>query len=88
MPSVFRWMASLVSIALGGSVIVEGDDPARGLAPADIAAPRWVARLAVATPLVIVITVLAGLPWPIVGIVAAVLLLPLIVSRLVSLRRR
>jgi hypothetical protein len=87
-PSVLKWVANVVSIAYGGSVVVDGDDPSRWLTPADSVAPRWVARLTVATPLVIVITVLAGLPWPIVGIVAGVLLLPLIASRVVSLRRR
>lgn len=58
------------------------------MAPADQAAPRWVSRIAVLTPLIVIVLALLRLPWPFVAVVAAVLVTPLLVTRIEELRRR
>jgi uncharacterized membrane protein YphA (DoxX/SURF4 family) len=75
-------------MAYGGPGLVDLGDQDIVVASADQAAPPWVSRVAVLTPLLVVILILIGLPWPIVAIVAALLLLPLIVNRVQELRRR
>lgn len=87
MRGLLRWIGNAASVAFGGSGIVDPGDPTAALPLADDAAPRWVARLAVLAPIVVIVLALVGLPWPILAIVAVLLLLPLIVNRVQVLRR-
>lgn len=88
MRHLFRWIGNIISAAYGGPTIVDVSDPGLVLPPADDAAPRWVTTVAVLTPVVVVVLVLLSVPWPTVAIAAAVLLLPLLISRLRASRRR
>ncbi|MEO6060211.1 MAG: hypothetical protein ABIQ05_09635 [Candidatus Limnocylindria bacterium] len=71
-----------------GSVVVDPANSGLELAPADAAAPRWAARTALLAPLAVLILILVRVPWPIVGAVAAILLLPLVIHRIQVLRGR
>jgi hypothetical protein len=82
------WIGNVVSMALGGSVVMDPSDSGHEFAPVDAAAPRWVARMALLAPLAVLILILASVPWPIVGAVAGILLLPLVIHRIQVLRRR
>ena len=82
------WIGNIVSMALGGSVVVDLRTPASELTPADAAASRWAARTALLAPLAVLILILVRVPWPIVGAVAAILLLPLVIHRIQVLRGR
>lgn len=88
MRRLLRWIGSLVSVAYGGPGLVDLDDQDLVVAPADQAAPRWVSRIAVLTPLAVIVLALVGLPWPFVAVVAASLLAPVAVTRIQELRRR
>jgi hypothetical protein len=68
--------------------VVDSADVDLTLPPADDAAARWVVRIAVLTPIVVLILSLLGLAWPIVAVVAAVLLLSLVLNRIRVLRHR
>jgi hypothetical protein len=85
---LLSWIGKIVATAYGGPGIVVLGDP--GLDP-EIAgpnAPRWGSRIAVLAPLIILVLILIGSAWPIVALVAAILLLPLSLSRIQELRRR
>lgn len=88
MERLLRWIGNLVSVAFGGPGLVDLGDQDLAVAPADQAAPRWVSRIAVLTPLIVIVLALLGLPWPFIAIVAAILLAPLGVTRIQELRRR
>jgi Flp pilus assembly protein TadB len=88
MRRLLRWIGSLISVAVGGPGLVDLGDQDFAVAPADQAAPRWVSGIAVLTPLVVIVLALVGLPWPVVAVVAAVLVTPLLVTRMQELRRR
>lgn len=88
MRRLLRWIGNLVSVAYGGPGLVDLGDQDLVVAPADQAAPRWVSRIAVLTPLVVIVLALVGLPWPVVAVVAASLLAPVAVTRIQELRRR
>lgn len=72
-------------MGLGGGVIPGGPGPV--LPPADAAAARWVTRSALLAPLVVVVLALLSGPWPVIAVVTAILLLPLVVNRIRVLRR-
>jgi Flp pilus assembly protein TadB len=88
MRRLLSWIANLVSVAYGGPGLVDLGDQDLVETPADHAAPRWVSGIAVLTPLVVIVLALLGLPWPLVAVVAALLLIPLLVTRIEELRRR
>jgi uncharacterized membrane protein YphA (DoxX/SURF4 family) len=82
-----KWIGTLVSVAYGGTGIADPGNLDLTLPAADDSAARWVTRVAVLTPLVVVILILIGLAWPIVAVAAAILLLPLVLNRIRALRR-
>jgi hypothetical protein len=84
---LLSWIANIVSIAWGGSIALEPGDSGLALAQADDSAPRWAARAATLAPLVVVLLILINVPWPIVAVVAAILLLPLVLNRIRVLGR-
>ena len=83
-----RWVATVATIAYGGSGVVDPSGIDLSLPPADDAAARWVTRSAILAPLVVIVLFLFAVAWPIVAVVAAILLLPLVVSRVRVLRGR
>jgi hypothetical protein len=83
-----RWIGSVASSVYGGPASVDPADLDLTLPPADDSAARWVVRIAVLTPIVVLMLSLLGVAWPIVAVVAAVLLLPLVLNRIRVLRRR
>lgn len=82
-----RWIASVASMAYGGPGFIDPHNVDLSLSPADDAAARWAVGSAVLAPLVVVILAMIGAPWPIIAVVAAILLLPLILNRTRVLRR-
>lgn len=85
---VLQWIGNVVSVARGGSAIVDVGEGDPAMPPADVSAPRWVATLAVLTPLAVIVLAVLGVPWPILAIVAAILLAPLLLNRVRELRHR
>lgn len=85
---MLRWIGNVVSVAHGGSALVEAGEGVSAQSPADAAAPRWIAGLSILTPLVVVVLAVLGVPWPILAVVAALLLAPLLLNRVQELRRR
>jgi hypothetical protein len=83
-----RWVATVATIAYGGSGVVDPGGIDLSLPPADDAAARWVTRSAILVPLVVVVLFLFAVAWPMVALVAAILLLPLLISRIRVLRSR
>lgn len=81
-----RWIASVVSIAYGGPGPVDPGSVDMTLPPADRSAARWVTTSAVLTPVAVVVLALVGVPWPMIGVLAAILLLPLVIHRIRVLR--
>jgi uncharacterized membrane protein YphA (DoxX/SURF4 family) len=83
-----RWVATVATVAYGGPGLVDPSDIDLSLPPADDGAARWVTRSAIVAPLVVVVLFLVGAAWPIVAVVAAILLLPLMLNRIRVLRGR
>lgn len=83
-----RWLGNVASTASGGPAFVDPSDLDLTLTPADDSAARWVARPAILTPFVVVILIVVGVPWPVVAVVAAILLMPLLVNRIRVLLHR
>ena len=82
------WIGKIVATAWGGPGLAVLGDPGLDPVLADPAMPRWVSRVAALAPIAILMLIVFGLPWPIVALVAAILLLPLIVNRIQATRRR
>jgi predicted benzoate:H+ symporter BenE len=85
---LLSWIGKIVATAWGGPGLVVLGDPGLDPALADAAGPRWVTRIATFAPLVILVLILIGLPWPIVAVVAAILLLPLVLNLIQATRHR
>lgn len=88
MRRMLRWIGNVISVAYGGSALLDAGDGDPALSPADAAAPRWVVVLSVLAPLVVIVLVVLGVPWPVLAVVAALMLTPLVFSRVRELRSR
>ena len=88
MRRAWHWIVSVVSVAYGGSAVVDASDGDPARSPADEAAPRWVALTSVLAPLVVIVLAVLGVPWPMVAVVAALMLTPLVFNRVIELRSR
>lgn len=84
---LLSWIGKIVATMWGGPGLVVLGDPGLDPALADATGPRWVTRIATFAPLVILVLILIGLPWPIVAVVAAILLLPLVLNLIQAARR-
>jgi hypothetical protein len=85
---LLSWIGKIAATMWGGPGIVVLGDPGLDAAFPDAAGMRWAYRIAAVTPLVVLVLILIGLAWPIVAIVAAILLLPMVVARILAMRRR
>ena len=82
------WMGSVVTAMYGGAGLVDARNLDLTPPPADDTAARWVTRAALLAPLVVVVLAVLTVPWPIVAVAAAILLLPLVINRIRVLRGR
>lgn len=81
------WLATVLSVMYGGPGVVPERAVDLTLPSADDTAARWVIRAALLAPLVAVVLAVLSVPWPIVAVLAAILLLPLVINRVGVLRR-
>jgi hypothetical protein len=81
-----RWISSVASIAYGGPANADPNSADMTLPPADRSAAHWVTTSAVLAPVVVVVLALLSVPWPITGVLAAILLLPVVIHRIRALR--
>ena len=88
MERMLRWIVNVVSVAYGGPALVDAGDGGLAPSPAGAAAPRWVTVLSVLTPLIVIVLAMLGVPWPILAVVAAIMVTPLVFRRVRELRSR
>lgn len=87
MRRLLSWIGKIVAAAYGGPLIVDVGDPGLDPVAADTSGPRWVYRVGVLTPLAVLLLFFIRVPWPLVAVVAAILLLPMVLNRILALRR-
>jgi hypothetical protein len=84
---LLSWIGKIAATMWGGPGIVVLGDPGLESAVPDAAGWRWAYGVAAVTPLVVLVLMLISLSWPMVAIVAAILLLPMILHRILATRR-
>jgi hypothetical protein len=84
---LLSWIGKIAATMWGGPGIVVLGDPGLDSGLPDAGAFRWAYRIAALAPLVVLVLILIGLAWPIGVVVAAILLLPMVLHRILAARR-